>query len=71
MDALALRGRAEALAGGEHVADRGEVPGVGQKQVEEPRAGDLDLLDLPAEPLLQRGAEPLGDLPRRHPERGR
>jgi hypothetical protein len=41
------------------------VPGVGEEDVEEPRAGDLDALDPLAEPLGQRRAEALGDVARR------
>ena len=55
----------------EHAAHGREVPGVGEEQVQEARAGDLDLLDAVAERLLERGAELLRDRARRLAQEGR
>ena len=48
-----------------------DVPRVGQEDVEEARAGDLDVVDRLPQPLAQLRPEPLGDLARRRAQRGR
>jgi hypothetical protein len=70
-NALALRRRPPAplVAGSEHVSGRRDVPAVGEEDVQEPGAGDLDAVDPVAEPVLQRRAEALGNLARRRLER--
>ena len=45
------------------------VPAVGEEQVEEAGAGDLDPLDAAAEASLELDPQPLGDLPRRRAQR--
>ena len=59
------------VAGRQHVRGGGRVPGVGEEDVQEAGSGHLDALDLLAEPLRQRRAEPLGDLTRRRLQRRR
>jgi hypothetical protein len=65
LHALAAVARPEALARVEHAAHGREVPGVGEEQVQEARAGDLDPVDAVAQRLLERGAELLRDRARR------
>jgi hypothetical protein len=71
LDPLVAAAAAEVITGPQDVVDRGQVPGVGQEQVEEAGAGDLDLLDTVGQPLLQRRAEALGDRARRLSQRRR
>ena len=73
VDPLALLGRAATpiVAGGHDLARGGDVPGVGQEDVEEPRAGDLDVVERGPEALGQALPEPFGDLARRGAQRGR
>ena len=59
---------AVAVAGREHPVERADVPGVGEEQVQEARAGDLDALERLAEAVAQRAAQPLGHLARRRLE---
>ncbi len=71
-DALADRRRRapEARAGPEHPVGGGRVPGVGEKEVEEARPGDLDAREARAERVAQDAAEALGHLARRRSEDG-
>jgi hypothetical protein len=54
--------RPEALAETEQLRDRVAVPAVGEEDVEEAGAGDLDPLRARAEDPVELGPEPLGDL---------
>jgi hypothetical protein len=53
------------VARGQDVRGGSAVPGVGEEQVQEARARDLDPLQALAEPFRERRAEALGDLARR------
>ena len=62
---------APVVAGGHDLMRGGDVPGVGEEDVEEAGAGDLDALDRVPQPLGQPLPEALGDLARRRAQGGR
>ena len=65
-DPLGPLGRpaAEGIAGVEQGGEALAVPAIGQKDVDEARAGDLDPVDAPAQQAVELLAQALGDLPR-------
>ena len=66
---VAARGRPERVAGTEQRDGRLAVPAVGEEQVEESGAGDLDPLGARGQRGVELGAQPVGDLARRRAER--
>ncbi len=60
------RARSEVFSGGEQVAQRPQVPGVGEEEVDEPRPGDLDPLQPACQALVgfELAAQALGHRPR-------
>ena len=62
---------AEVAAGGQHVVERLHAPGIGEEEVQEAGAGDVDTVERGAETLAQLVGEARGDVARRRARDGR